>query len=157
MLGDFESVLNGLLGKDKADVYVTGSNAKFLSRDIITEFRGRGDEVHIRPLSFAEFMTVYSGDQYQGFEDYIYYGGLPAVVLMQTEEQKIDFLQRLFKETYISDIVGRNKIRKRGELEDLIDVLASNIGTLTNPSKLQNAFSSITLLFRISPLRRTHS
>jgi uncharacterized protein len=143
MLGDFESVLNGLLGKDKADVYVTGSNAKFLSRDIITEFRGRGDEVHIRPLSFAEFMTVYSGDQYQGFEDYIYYGGLPAVVLMQTEEQKIDFLQRLFKETYISDIVGRNKIRKRGELEDLIDVLASNIGTLTNPSKLQNAFSSI--------------
>lgn len=143
LLDDFESVLNGLIRHRNVDVYVTGSNAKFLSKDVITEFRGRGDEIHMRPLSFAEFMTVYDGDRYRGFEDFILYGGLPPVVLISTAEEKIDFLERLFKETYISDIVGRNKIRNVGEMEELLDILASNIGTLTNPQKLQDTFRSV--------------
>jgi uncharacterized protein len=143
LLDDFESVLNGLIRHRNVDVYVTGSNAKFLSKDVITEFRGRGDEIHMRPLSFAEFMTVYDGDRYQGFEDFILYGGLPPVVLLHAAEEKVDFLERLFKETYISDIVGRNRIRNVSEMEELLDILASNIGTLTNPQKLQNTFRSV--------------
>ena len=143
LLDDFEAVLNGLIRHRNADVYVTGSNAKFLSKDVITEFRGRGDEIHMRPLSFAEFMTVYEGDRYQGFEDFILYGGLPPVVLLPAAEEKVDFLEHLFKETYISDIVGRNRIRNVSEMEELLDILASNIGTLTNPQKLQNTFRSI--------------
>ncbi len=143
LLDDFESVLNGLIRHKNVDVYVTGSNAKFLSKDVITEFRGRGDEIHVKPLSFAEFMTVYDGDRYRGFEDFILYGGLPPVVLLPAAEEKVDFLERLFRETYISDIVGRNKMRNVGEMEELLDILASNIGTLTNPQKLQNTFRSV--------------
>lgn len=143
LLSDFESVLNGLIRRRNVDIYVTGSNAKFLSKDVITEFRGRGDEIHMGPLSFAEFMTVYDGDRYSGFEDFILYGGLPPVVLIPSAEEKVGFLERLFTETYISDIVGRNRIRSVGELEELLDILASNIGTLTNPQKLQNTFRSI--------------
>ena len=120
LLGDFESVLNGLIRHKNADVYVTGSNSKFLSKDVITEFRGRGDEINLRPLSFAEFMTVYDGDRYRGFEDFILYGGLPPVVLLPDAEEKIEFLERLFRETYISDIVGRNRLRNVSEMEELI-------------------------------------
>ena len=143
MMVEFVSVLNGLADKKNCDVFVTGSNAKFLSRDIATEFGGRGDEVHMYPLSFSEFMTVYNGNQYNGWNDYITYGGIPLVVLAETEEQKMILLDNLFKETYISDIVKRNKIRNIGEMEALLDVLSSAIGSLTNPNKLQKTFKSV--------------
>ncbi len=142
LLEDFESVLNGLMRIPNVDVYVTGSNAKFLSKDIITEFRGRGDELHINPLSFAEFMSVYSGDKYDGWSEYVLYGGLPPVVLLKTEEAKIELLKHLFQETYINDIVGRHKIKNIEEFEELIDILSSAIGSLTNPKKLTDTFKS---------------
>ena len=143
MLTDFEEVLNSLLHISNADVYVTGSNSKFLSKDIITEFRGRGDEVHIYPLTFKEFMQVCDNDVYRGWADYVTYGGLPLVVTMKTEQQKIQYLTNLFEETYIKDIKERNHIEKIQELNDLINVLASSIGSLTNPSKIQSTFKSV--------------
>lgn len=143
MLDEFEDVLNSLLHIENADVYVTGSNSKFLSKDIITEFRGRGDEIHVYPLNFKEFMDAYSGDKYQGWADYVTYGGLPLTVTMKTEEQKIGYLTKLFEETYIKDIVERNNIEKIQELNDLINVLASSIGSLTNPSKIEATFKSV--------------
>ena len=136
-------VLNGLADKKNCDVYVTGSNAKFLSRDIATEFGGRGDEVHMYPLSFSEFMSVYAGNRYDGWNEYISFGGIPLVVLADTEEQKIALLENLFKETYIRDIVTRNKIRNVGEMEYLLNILSSAIGSLTNPNKLQKTFKSV--------------
>ena len=142
MLADFEEVLNTLLHINNADIYVTGSNSKFLSKDIITEFRGRGDEVHVYPLTFKEFMQVYDGDRYQGWADYVMYGGLPLTVTMKTEEQKIQYLTRLFEETYIKDIKERNHIEKIQELNDLINVLASAVGSLTNPTKIEATFKS---------------
>lgn len=143
LLGEFVSVLNGLADRKNCDVYVTGSNAKFLSRDIATEFGGRGDEIHMYPLSFSEFMTVYDGNRYDGWNEYITFGGIPLVVLAESDEQKITLLNNLFKETYISDIVKRNKIRNIGEMETLLDILSSAIGDLTNPNKLQNTFRSV--------------
>lgn len=143
MLNKFEEVLNSLLHIQNADIYVTGSNSKFLSKDIITEFRGRGDEIHVYPLSFKEFMDVYEGDEYRGWADYVTYGGLPLTVSMKTEEQKINYLGRLFEETYIKDIIERNHIEKIQELNDLINVLASAIGSLTNPSKIEATFRSV--------------
>lgn len=143
MLNEFEEVLNSLMHIHNADVYVTGSNSKFLSKDIITEFRGRGDEIHVYPLSFKEFMQVYGEDKYQGWADYVTYGGLPLVATMKTEEQKISYLTTLFEETYIKDIVERNQIEKEQELNDLINVLASNIGALTNPTKIEATFKSV--------------
>ena len=143
MLNEFEEVLNSLLHIQNADVYVTGSNSKFLSKDIITEFRGRGDEVHIYPLSFKEFMSVYDGDRYQGWADYVTYGGLPLTVSLQTEEQKIQYLTTLFDETYIKDIIERNHIEKVQELNDIINVLASSVGSLSNPSKIETTFRSV--------------
>lgn len=143
MLDEFVSVLNGLADKKNCDVYVTGSNAKFLSRDIATEFGGRGDEVHMYPLSFSEFMTIYKGNRYDGWNEYITYGGIPLVVLAETEEQKIALLDQLLRETYICDIVNRYKIRNIGEMEALLDVLSSAIGALTNPNKLQKTFKSV--------------
>lgn len=142
LLGEFESVLNGFIRIPNVDVYVTGSNAKFLSKDVITEFRGRGDELHISPLSFAEFMSVYGGNKYDGWKEYVLYGGLPSVVLLPTVEQKIELLKRLFDETYINDIVGRHKIRNKEEFEELISILASGIGSLTNPKKLADTFKT---------------
>ncbi|MBQ6832192.1 MAG: ATP-binding protein [Oscillospiraceae bacterium] len=142
LLGEFESVLNGFMRIPNVDVYVTGSNAKFLSKDIITEFRGRGDELHMNPLSFAEFMSVYDGNKYDGWKEYVLYGGLPSVVLLPTPEQKIELLKRLFDETYINDIVGRHKIRNKGEFEELINILSSGIGSLTNPKKLADTFKT---------------
>lgn len=142
LLDEFESVLNGLMRIKNADVYVTGSNAKFLSKDIITEFRGRGDELHINPLSFSEFMSEYDGNRYDGWKEYVLYGGLPPVVLLPTPEQKIEFLKNLFKETYINDIIGRHNVKNRDEFEELIDILASSIGSLTNTKKLTDTFKS---------------
>ena len=143
MIEEFEEVLNTLLHIKNADVYVTGSNSKFLSKDIITEFRGRGDEIHVYPLRFKEFMDVYDGDRYQGWADYVTYGGLPLTVTMRTEEQKTDYLNRLFAETYIIDIIERNHIEKVQELNDLINILASAVGSLTNPSKITATFKSV--------------
>ncbi len=143
LLEEFESVLNGLMRIPNADVYVTGSNARFLSKDIITEFRGRGDQLHIEPLSFAEFMSVYDGNKYDGWNDYLLYGGLPPVVLLPTAEQKMELLRSLFSETYINDIVGRHRIRNKSEMEELIDILSSAIGSLTNPKKLSDTFQSV--------------
>ncbi len=143
LLGEFESVLNSLARKKNVDVYVTGSNAKFLSKDIITEFRGRGDEVHMYPLTFAEFMSVYSGDRTSAWRDYVIYGGLPLILFYDTPEQKSEFLKSIFEETYISDIVGRNNIRNKAELEELLNILSSGIGSLTNPRKLSAAFKSV--------------
>ncbi|NLJ71132.1 MAG: ATP-binding protein [Clostridiaceae bacterium] len=142
MLNDFEEVLNSLLYKSNVDVYVTGSNSKFLSKDVITEFRGRGDEIHIYPLSFQEFMSKYDGDMYHGWADYVTYGGLPLILSMKNEEQKINYLNSLFTETYIKDIVERNHIEKVQELNDLINILASGIGSLSNPSKILSTFKS---------------
>ena len=142
LLGDFESVLNGFMRMPNVDVYVTGSNAKFLSKDIITEFRGRGDELHMSPLSFREFMSVYDGNKYDGWNEYVLYGGLPLTVLLPTAEQKIEFLKRLFDETYINDIVGRHRIRNKDEFEELINILSSSIGSLTNPKKLSDTFKT---------------
>lgn len=143
LLDEFVSVLNGLSDQKNCDVYVTGSNAKFLSKDIATEFGGRGDEVHMYPLSFSEFMTVYDGNRYDGWNEYITYGGIPMVVLAGNDEQKMAMLDHLMKETYIRDIVGRNKIRNVGEMETLLDVLSSAMGSLTNPNKLKNTFKSV--------------
>lgn len=142
LLGEFESVLNGFMRIPNVDVYVTGSNAKFLSKDIITEFRGRGDELHMNPLSFAEFMSVYDGNKYDGWNEYMLYGGLPPVVLLPTPEQKIELLKRLFDETYVNDIVGRHKIRNKDEFEELINILSSAVGSLTNPKKLADTFKA---------------
>ena len=142
-LGQFEAVLNGYLYKQNIDVYVTGSNAKFLSKDVITEFAGRGDEIHMYPLSFSEFMSVYDGDRYTGLSEYMYYGGIPLVVLRKSEPEKSQILQNLFSEIYIRDIQKRNNIRNIGELEDLLNVLSSSIGSLTNPEKLRNTFRTV--------------
>lgn len=143
LLDDFESVLNSLGRKKNVDVYVTGSNAKFLSKDIITEFRGRGDEVQMHPLTFSEFMSVYEGDRNEGWRDYVLFGGIPLVLGFETDDQKSDFLKSLFEETYISDITGRNNIRNKAELEELLNILSSAIGSLTNPSKISATFKSV--------------
>lgn len=143
MLQEFEEVLNSLLHINNADIYVTGSNSKFLSKDVITEFRGRGDEIHIYPLTFKEFMEAYDGDMYHGWADYIIYGGLPLIATMKTEEQKINYLTTLFQETYLKDIIERHHIEKTQELEDLINILASAIGSLTNPPKIEATFQSV--------------
>lgn len=143
MLDEFVSVLNGLADKKNCNVFVTGSNARFLSRDIATEFGGRGDEIHMYPLSFSEFMSVYDGHYYDGWNEYITYGGIPIVVLADTDEQKIALLNNLFKEAYIRDIVIRNKVRNVAEIETLLNILSSSIGTLTNPNKLQKTFKSV--------------
>lgn len=143
LLGEFEAILNSLTRMKNVDAYVTGSNARFLSKDVITEFRGRGDEVHMYPLSFAEFMSVYPGTKQDGWNEYMLYGGLPLVLSFTTSDQKIAFLKSLFEETYISDIVGRHNIRNKAELGELLNILSSAIGSLTNPEKLSATFRSI--------------
>lgn len=136
-------VLNGLLRNHNIDIYVTGSNSRFLSTDVMTEFRGRGDEIHVLPFSFSEYMQAFDGDIYHGWAEYVTYGGLPLVPSLKTDEQKSTYLKSLFKETYIKDIIDRNKIRKSAELDDLLNILASGIGSLTNPHKLSSSFKSI--------------
>ena len=142
LLPDFVEVLNELLANPSVDVYVTGSNSRFLSKDVITEFRGRGDEVHVFPLTFAEFMQTRDDGEMRAWADYVEYGGLPLVATMRTEEQKAAYLTNLFEETYIKDIVERNALRKTQELEDLVDVLASATGSLTNAPKIRATFKS---------------
>lgn len=143
LLGEFESVLNEFADMKNVDVYVTGSNAKFLSKDIITEFGGRSDEIHMYPLSFSEFMSIYNGNKYDGWNEYITFGGIPLVVLADDEEQKIAILQNLFSETYLQDIKKRYKIKSLEEMNSLLDFLSSSIGSLTNPNKLVNTFKSV--------------
>ena len=143
MLEDFEEVLNSLLHIKNLDIYVTGSNSKFLSSDVLTEFRGRGDEVHVYPLTFQEAMQNYKGDIYHGWAEYVTYGGLPLVWGMRTDQQKIKYLTDLFEKTYISDIIDHNGIEKTEELETLLNVLASAVGSLTNPTKIEATFKSV--------------
>lgn len=143
MMVDFEEVLNSLLHIDNVDVYVTGSNSRFLSKDVLTEFRGRGDEIHIFPLTFKEFMQVYEGDVYHGWAEYMLYGGLPLVATMKTEEQKVNYLTRLFEETYLKDIIERHDVKKTQELDDLVNVLASSAGSLTNVPKIAATFKTV--------------
>lgn len=143
LVPEFEDVLNSYLKIPNADVYVTGSNAKFLSKDVITEFRGRGDEIRITPLSFQEFTTVKEGDRENLLNEYLTYGGLPQVVTMPEMERKVEYLKNLFTHTYIRDIKERYNIQKDDDLEELVSLVASNIGSLTNPTKLENSFNSI--------------
>lgn len=143
LIKQFEDVLNGFLHIKNADIYVTGSNAKFLSKDIITEFRGRGDQIHLQPLSFSEFMTSFDGYEHDGWQQYITFGGLPKLLEMKTDQEKSEYLKSIFEETYIKDIVERNNVRNSTEMEELLDVIASSIGGLTNPKKLSDTFKSV--------------
>lgn len=143
LLGKFEAVLNGLLRLDNVDIYVTGSNAKFLSKDVITESRGRGDQVHIYPLSFKEFFEARNIDRMAALEEYLTYGGIPLILSMQTHEAKSNFLHNLFIETYLKDIINRNNLTNNNELKELVNIVSSSIGSLTNPTKLSNTFKSV--------------
>ncbi len=139
-LGAFESVLNSFLKKSNVDVYVTGSNSKFLSKDILTEFEGRGDEIHILPLSFSEYYAFKGGDKSEAFDDYSVYGGLPAVALMNTEEQKMNYLITQINGIYLRDIIKRYNLSDDTMIGEVLDVIASGISTLTNPLKISNTF-----------------
>ncbi len=143
LVPQFEEVLNSLLHKNNVDVYVTGSNSKFLSHDVLTAFRGRGDEVHVYPLTFKEFMTAFEGDIYQGWAQYMLYGGLPLILSRKTDQQKSDYLIHLFKETYLKDITARHEIRHPLALDTLLDILSSSIGSLTSPTKIAATFKSV--------------
>ena len=138
----FEEVLNSLLRIENVDVYVTGSNSKFLSKDIITEFRGRGDEIHIYPLTFSEFYSVFGGEYDDAWDEYLNYGGLPALLDMNSPKQKMDYLKNIFDNVYMKDVIDRNKIKNRDEINTLVDILASAIGSPTNPTKISNTFST---------------
>lgn len=142
-VNEFEDVLNSFLHIPNADVYVTGSNARFLSKDVITEFRGRGDEVRVFPLSFREYLSAYEGTRERALGEYMLYGGLPQVLSYKTEEQKVSYLKNLFAETYITDIKERYHIQRDEELEELINIISSSIGSLTNPNKLVNTFKTV--------------
>ena len=139
---DFESVLNGFLHIENVDIYVTGSNSKFLSSDIRTEFRGRGDEIRVLPLAFSEFITGYEGNREEAWNEYKTYGGLPRILSQKTNEQKSKYLKDLFERTYLSDIVERHNIQRTDVLDSLVNILASSIGSLTNPKKLSDTFVS---------------
>ena len=143
MANEFEDALNGLLHIDNVDTFVTGSNARFLSKDIITEFRGRGDDIHIAPLSFAEFMTAYDGSREDGWREYMIFGGLPKIFEFKTADEKSRYLKGLLTETYLVDIKNRNRVKKEDELSDVLDVVASSIGSLTNPRKIADTFKSV--------------
>lgn len=143
LVDEFEDVLNSYLDVPNADVYVTGSNARFLSKDVITEFRGRGDEVKIYPLSFAEFMSAFDGSNQLGLDEYMTFGGLPLILSYKTQEQKSAYLKNLFEETYIKDIKERYQIRHEEVFEELLNIISSSIGSLTNPTKLSKTFQSV--------------
>lgn len=139
----FEEVLNSLLRIDNADVYVTGSNSKFLSSDIITEFRGRGDEIHLYPLSLSEYCEGTGLSPAEAWKDYCTYGGLPHILSLETEKKKIDYLNNLFESVYLIDILERQRIKNKSEFEELVKIIASGIGSPTNPTKLENTFKSV--------------
>ena len=142
LVSDFESVVNGFMHIENADIYITGSNSKFLSSDIITEFRGRGDEIRVYPLNFSEFYSVYGGDFDKALIMYFNYGGMPLCLSMETREEKAQYLTTLFSMTYLTDIINKNNLRRNAEINELTDILASSIGSLTNPLKLSNTFGS---------------
>ena len=142
-MDEFEDVLNSLLHIPNADVYVTGSNSKFLSSDVITEFRGRGDEIHVYPLSFREYTSAYPGTPDEAWDDYVVYGGLPLILSMEAPEDKAEYLTSLFQKVYLSDIVERHKVRNRAELDELVDILASSAGSYTSLGKLEKTFKSV--------------
>lgn len=142
LVKNFEGVLNGLLRLSNIDIYVTGSNSKFLSTDIITEFRGRGEEIRVYPLSYSEFMSVYNGDKLDGWVEYITYGGLPLVVAMKNDERKMAYLKEQQKNVYINDVIERNNIKNDAELITLVEIISSGIGSLSNPQKLSNTFKT---------------
>lgn len=141
-LNEFEDVLNSLLHIRNVDIYVTGSNSKFLSSDVITQFRGRGDEIHVYPLSFLEYTSAWQGTLEEAWDDYLVYGGLPLILSMEAQEDKAEYLRALFQKVYISDIVERHSVRNKAELDELVDVLASAIGSYTNQNKLAKTFKS---------------
>lgn len=141
-MDDFVPVLNTFLYEDNIEVYVTGSNAKLLSKDVVTEFRGRGDEIHVYPLSFSEYMSAFNGDQYEGYEQYSIYGGLPYTLMFDSDNERSKYLKTLFEETYMMDIIERNRITNVEELNELLNIISSQIGSLTNPHNLQNTFKS---------------
>ena len=139
----FHEVLNSLLHVRNVDVYVTGSNSKFLSKDVVTEFRGRGDEIRLYPLSFSEFMQGYQGDKYDGWREYYAFGGLPLVLSLETEQKKAEYLRNLYESLYLVDILERNKIKNSTEFDELVRTIASSIGSPCNPTKLSNTFKSV--------------
>lgn len=143
LVDDFADVLNSFLRRSNVDIYVTGSNARLLSKDVITEFRGRGHEIRMYPLSFREYMSVYEGSMQKGLDEYMTFGGLPQMFDYKTEAQKSQFLKSLFAETYIRDIKDRYAVKRDNDLEELLDIIASNIGCLTNPKKLSDTFKSV--------------
>ena len=143
LLAEFEDVLNSFMHIRNADVYVTGSNSKFLSSDLVTGFRGRGDEIRIYPLSFREYCSVYEGSADEAWDDYFTYGGLPLILSRETAEEKAEYLMSLFQKVYLSDIIDRHKVRNQEELDELVDILASAVGSLTNPLKLANTFKTV--------------
>ena len=143
LLEEFEDVLNSLLHIKNADVYVTGSNSRFLSSDVITEFRGRGDEIRVYPLNFREYLSVYDGSKEEAWDDYVMYGGLPFILNRKTPEEKEDYLISLFQTVYLSDIIDRHHIKNKEELDELINILASATGSLTNSVKLSKTFKSV--------------
>lgn len=142
LVNNFEGVLNGLLRIENIDIYVTGSNSKFLSTDIVTEFRGRGEEIRIYPLSYSEFMSVYEGDKLDGWSEYCTYGGLPLVVSMKSDERKMGYLKEQQKNVYINDVIERNNVKNDSELINLVEVISSSIGSLSNPKKISDTFKS---------------
>jgi predicted AAA+ superfamily ATPase len=143
LMAEFEDVLNSFLHIKNADVYVTGSNSKFLSSDVITEFRGRGDEVRVYPLSFREYTSVWKGTLDEAWDDYVNYGGLPLIPSRKTPEEKAEYLQTLFQKVYLSDIIERHKIRHSDEMDELVNILSSAIGSFTNPARLARTFKSV--------------
>ena len=142
LVNNFEGVLNGLLRIENIDIYVTGSNSKFLSTDIVTEFRGRGEEIRIYPLSYSEFMSVYDGDKLDGWTEYCTYGGLPLVISMKNDERKMNYLKEQQKNVYINDVIERNNVKNDSELINLVEVISSSIGSLSNPKKISDTFKS---------------
>ena len=143
LVPNFYEVLNSLLHVQNADVYVTGSNSKFLSKDVLTEFRGRGDEIHLYPLSFSEFMQGYQGDKWNGWREYYTFGGLPLILSLETEQKKSEYLKNLYESVYLVDILERNKVRNKAEFDELARIIASSIGSPCNPTKLSNTFRSV--------------
>ena len=140
LVENFEGVLNGLLRISNIDIYVTGSNSKFLSSDIVTEFRGRGEEIRVYPLSYSEFMSVYNGDKLDGWAEYVTYGGLPLVVSMKSDERKTAYLKEQKQNVYINDVIEKNNIKNDAELVRIIELISSSIGSLSNPKKISDTF-----------------
>lgn len=143
MVDEFTDVLNSLLHISNADVYVTGSNSHFLSTDVVTEFRGRGDEIHLFPLSFSEYGEGYKGTIDNAWKDYYTYGGLPLILTLDTDKKKEDYLNNLYKSVYLVDVLERHKIKNMGEFDELLRIIASSIGAPCNPTKLANTFKSV--------------